>query len=214
MPTQPEFSQVDLTKRTLPPIYDVEKQKYIATQRQLLCEGQTLEKKSRSSGVFNKWQRRFVWITPQGKKALKVMYWCNVKGALGTKNVTMSHDALRKVAVEKKLFVALKDIKSIQESKGNKYQFDILTKGGLLIQFKMLPRGVTRSEWISALKSCMAGKLIYLLEFSKEDITSEVVVKDHVSGLWKTCVVVDYVVTDEQEKRMSQAITSWPKKTD
>ena len=55
---QTEFSQVDLTKRALPPIYDVEKQKYIAAQRQLLCEGQMLEKKSRSSGVFNKWQKR------------------------------------------------------------------------------------------------------------------------------------------------------------
>ena len=71
----------------------------------------------------------------------------------------------------------------------------------------MLPRGIKRSEWISALKACMAGQLIYLLEFSKEDITSEVVVKDQVSGLWRTCVVVDYVLTDEQRKR-SQVITS------
>ena len=167
MPTQPEFSQVDLTKRALPPIYDVEKQKYNA-RKDSYCARVKRWRKSLvvlASSISGK--SVLFGLRHKERKALKVMYWCNVKGALGTKNATMSHDALRKVAVEKKHFVALKDIKSIQESKGDKYQFDILTKTGLLIQFKTLPRGVKRSEWISALKSCMAGQLITCWSFRR-----------------------------------------------
>ena len=190
----------DLTKRQLPQNYNVDVQNFIAKQRQLLCEGDLLQKKSRNAGLFNKYQKRFVWITPQGKDALKVMYWCNIKNLKSERKIVTSHDNLRKIAVEKKHFIELKNISTIKESLNDKDQFDIVTKTGLLIQFKTLDQHAKRSEWVSALKACKKGDLIYLLEFSTEDITSEVKIKDRMSGEWETCVVVDYVVSEEQTK--------------